>query len=145
MQLQNLNFLNLQLFYISLTIIEPNLTFQSNTVVFIIPHFLWTPPPPNLINHCQLQAIDLINGSSFICLFIFIVNFLLNSQHQDQTNCWSRRGVSKMTGSKGPPLSVCLWWGVHFRWKIMLNTHAIKAYKAHDISWLPFMSFGLFK
>ena len=30
-----------------------------------------------------------------------------------------------MTGSKGPPLGVCLWGGVHFELKILLNTHVI--------------------
>lgn len=52
-----------------------------------------------------------------------------------------------MTGSKGPPLGVCLWRGVHFELKILLNTHVInyKAYKARDISWLPFISLGFFK
>ena len=30
-----------------------------------------------------------------------------------------------MTGSKGPPLGVCLWRGVHFELKTLLNTHVI--------------------
>lgn len=49
-----------------------------------------------------------------------------------------------MTGSKGPRL-FCLWRGVHFELKILLNTHFIESYKAHDISWLPFISLGFFK
>ena len=50
-----------------------------------------------------------------------------------------------MAGSKGPPLGVCLWRGVHFELKILLNTHVIEAYNTHDISWLPFISLGFFK
>ena len=52
-----------------------------------------------------------------------------------------------MTGSKGPPLGVCLWRGVHFELKILLKLYTChnKAYKARDISWLPFISLGFFK
>ena len=147
MQLQNLNFLNLQFFYLFYNNkIEPNLTFQSNTVVFIIPNFLWTPPPQ--FNKPLSAPSYRPYEWKFFYMFVYVHSQQLSlKQPASGPNqllvSWRCLKNDRVQGTTSRCLSLerCPFW---IKNSFEYTCHN-KAYKARDISWLPFISLGFFK